>query len=89
MKYTRMVACLFSVLVYSVNAAVINIAMHHNDPTVAAFDTEADGGIVSAGSNGSDTWNNVSRNGGDTLSFTGKMKKRLEFHPVAEKMNAL
>lgn len=59
-------------LAASCHAATINIMFHNGGVTVANLDTAADGTVVSAGSNGSDTWNHVQNNGGDGLSFSGK-----------------
>ena len=53
-----------------VNAEIINIALHHNTETVDGFDDESDGALVSAGSNGHDTWNNIVNNDGVGLSFS-------------------
>lgn len=52
-------------------ADTINIAMHNGGTTVAGFNTEADGSLVSAGTNGSDTWNNPQNNGGVGPNFSG------------------
>jgi hypothetical protein len=40
------------------SAATINIAFHNGNTTVGGFNSAADGTVVSAGNNGTDTWNN-------------------------------
>lgn len=52
-------------------ADTIKIAMHNGGFTVDGFNSQPDGTLVSAGTNGSDTWNNIQNNGGSGLSFTG------------------
>ncbi|SHK01214.1 PEP-CTERM protein-sorting domain-containing protein/MYXO-CTERM domain-containing protein [Rubritalea squalenifaciens DSM 18772] len=53
-------------------AASINIMFHNGGVTVSNLNSSPDGTVISAGTNGSDTWNHVQNNGGDGLSFTGK-----------------
>lgn len=58
-------------LTFEATGETINIAFHNGATTVGGFNTRPDGTLVSAGANGTDTWNNVQNNTGVGLSFTG------------------
>ena len=69
--FTVSAAALAGVVSASASADTINIAFHNGGTTVAGFDGQADGTLVSAGSNGTDTWNNPQNNSGVGPSFSG------------------
>ncbi|SHJ30577.1 Arylsulfatase A [Rubritalea squalenifaciens DSM 18772] len=56
------------------HADIINISFHANDTTVSGFNTRPDGSVVSAGTNGSEYWNNFKSTGTNAqgLSFTNE-----------------
>ncbi|BDS06574.1 hypothetical protein NT6N_16140 [Oceaniferula spumae] len=72
LKPSTLISSAIGMFALSAQAATINIMFHNGLTTVGNLDTAPDGTIVSAGSNGSDVWNNVANNGGDGLVFTGK-----------------
>ncbi len=71
MKKKLMLVLGFVVLACAANAEIINIMMHNGDTTFGRLNNVPDGNLVSAGTNGSDTWNNINRVV-DTLVFSDK-----------------
>lgn len=68
----KLLTLLSLLLPFTAVADTINISFHSSSTTVQGFDSRPDGTVVSAGSNGTDTWNNFLNSSGTTQTLSNQ-----------------